>query len=65
VGSCWRRKRYENERRVLCERVAMDEENNEVEVVEEGNQGMWCLGSSGDDDEFPSITHTLIFIISI
>jgi hypothetical protein len=65
VGSCWKRKRCENEKRVLCERVDMDEESSDVEVVGKGNQGTWKLGRSDDGDELPSITHSLIFIISI
>jgi hypothetical protein len=40
----------------------MDEESSEVEVVGKGNQGTWKLDRS---DELPSITHPLIFIISI
>jgi hypothetical protein len=43
----------------------MDEESSEVEVVGKGNQGTWKLGRSDDGDELPSITHSLIFIISI
>jgi hypothetical protein len=43
----------------------MDEESSEVVVVGKGNQGTWKLGRSDDGDELPSITHSLIFIISI